>query len=45
MAGRLDGIHALITDRAAPPEALTMLRDAGVQTIVVDLETHVTEAA
>ena len=41
----LTRIHALITDRAAPPEALAMLRDAGVQTIVVDPETCVTEAA
>ena len=38
-------IHALITDQDAPPEALTMLRDAGVQTIVVNSETHATEAA
>jgi DeoR family transcriptional regulator, ulaG and ulaABCDEF operon transcriptional repressor len=41
----LPRVHAVITDRAAPPEALAMLRDAGVQTIVVDLETRVTEAA
>ncbi len=41
----LSRIHAVITDRATPPEALAMLRDAGVQTIVVDLETRVTEAA
>ena len=41
----LSRIHALITDHAAPPEALAMLRDAGVQTIVVDLETRATEAA
>ena len=41
----LTRIHALITDRAAPPESLAMLRDAGVQTIVVDPETCVTEAA
>jgi DeoR family transcriptional regulator, ulaG and ulaABCDEF operon transcriptional repressor len=38
-------IHALITDRAAPPEALAMLRDAGVDTIVVDPEPRATEAA
>jgi DeoR family transcriptional regulator, ulaG and ulaABCDEF operon transcriptional repressor len=38
-------IHALITDRAAPPDALAMLRDAGAQTIVVDPEMRVTEAA
>jgi DeoR family transcriptional regulator, ulaG and ulaABCDEF operon transcriptional repressor len=41
----LTRIHALITDRAAPPEALAMLRDAGVQTFVVDPETRATEAA
>ena len=41
----LSRIHALITDRAAPPEALAMLRDAGVETIVVDPETVATEAA
>jgi DeoR family transcriptional regulator, ulaG and ulaABCDEF operon transcriptional repressor len=31
-------IHILITDRDAPPTALEMLRDAGVETIVVDAE-------
>ena len=41
----LSRIHALITDRAAPPEALAMLRGAGVETIVVDRETRATEAA
>jgi DeoR family ulaG and ulaABCDEF operon transcriptional repressor len=41
----LTRIDALITDRAAPPEALAMLRDADVETIVVDPETRVTEAA
>ena len=41
----LNRIHALITDRAAPPEALAMLREAGVETIVVDPETRATEAA
>jgi len=41
----LTRIHALITDRAAPPEALAMLSEAGVPTIVVDPETRVTEAA
>ena len=41
----LSRIHALITDRAAPPEALAMLRGAGVETIVVDSETRATEAA
>jgi hypothetical protein len=35
----LTRVHALITDRAAPPRALA------VQTIVVDPETSVTEAA
>jgi DeoR/GlpR family transcriptional regulator of sugar metabolism len=39
------GVTTLITDRAAPPEALAMLRDAGVETIVVDPETRTTEAA
>src|SRR5271166_1715643 len=41
----LSRIHALITDSAAPPEALAMLKDAGVRTIVVDPETNSTEAA
>jgi DeoR family transcriptional regulator, ulaG and ulaABCDEF operon transcriptional repressor len=41
----LSRIHALTTDRAAPPEALAMLRDAGVEAIVVDPETRTTEAA
>jgi DeoR family transcriptional regulator, ulaG and ulaABCDEF operon transcriptional repressor len=41
----LTRIHALITDRAASLEALAMLRDAGVKTIVVDPETRITEAA
>ena len=41
----LTRIHALITDRAVAPDALAMLRDAGVETIVVDPETRVTEAA
>jgi DeoR family transcriptional regulator, ulaG and ulaABCDEF operon transcriptional repressor len=41
----LSRIDALITDRAAPPEALAMPRDAGVETIVVDPETRTTEAA
>ena len=41
----LTRVHALITDRGAPPEVLAMLRDAGVQTIVVDPETRITEAA
>ena len=41
----LTRIHALITDRGAPPHALTMLGEAGVQTPVVDHETRVTEAA
>ena len=38
-------IHTLITDRSAPPEPLAMLRDAGVQTIVVDPEATATRAA
>ena len=29
-------IHTVITDSAAPPEALGMLETAGVKTIVVD---------
>ena len=41
----LSRVHALITDSAASPEALAMLADAGVQTIVVDRETPSTEAA
>ena len=41
----LSRVHALITDQAAPPEALAMLRDAGVETIVVNLEPRATEAA
>ncbi|MGA8582629.1 MAG: DeoR/GlpR family DNA-binding transcription regulator [Roseiarcus sp.] len=41
----LSRIHALITDPAAPVEALTMLRDAGVETIVVNPEPRATEAA
>jgi DeoR family ulaG and ulaABCDEF operon transcriptional repressor len=38
-------IHTLITDSSAPPEALAMLKDAGVPTIVVDPESSTTEAA
>jgi DeoR family transcriptional regulator, ulaG and ulaABCDEF operon transcriptional repressor len=38
-------IHALITDSDAPPEALAMLADAGVRTIVVERETAATRAA
>jgi DeoR family transcriptional regulator, ulaG and ulaABCDEF operon transcriptional repressor len=41
----LSRIHVLITDSAAPPEALAMLREAGVPTIVVDPEANATEAA
>lgn len=41
----LSRIHALITDQAAPAEALAMLRDAGVETIVVNTEPRATEAA
>ena len=41
----LSRIHALITDSAAPPEALDMLKEAGVHTIVVDPEANSTEAA
>jgi len=41
----LSRIGALITDSAAPPEALAMLREAGVETIVVDADAVATEAA
>jgi len=34
----LSRINILITDRAAPPAALEMLRESGVQTLVVDAE-------
>jgi DeoR family ulaG and ulaABCDEF operon transcriptional repressor len=38
-------IHALITDSAAPPDALAMLGRAGVETIVVEPDSRATEAA
>jgi len=41
----LSGVDTLITDEAAPPEALAMLREAGVKTIVVDRDASATEAA
>lgn len=41
----LQRIQTLITDTAAPPEALSMLADAGVRTIVVEPESQTTEAA
>jgi DeoR family ulaG and ulaABCDEF operon transcriptional repressor len=41
----LSRVHALITDSHAPPEALAMLNEAGVRTIVVEPEAHSTEAA
>jgi DeoR family ulaG and ulaABCDEF operon transcriptional repressor len=41
----LSRIAMLITDRATPPEALAMLREAGVETIVVDIDASATEAA
>ena len=41
----LSRVHAVITDQAAPVEALAMLRDAGVETIVVHPEPRATEAA
>ncbi len=41
----LSRIHTLITDVGAPTEALAMLEDAGVPTIVVDPEANTTEAA
>jgi len=34
----LSRIDILITDKDAPPAAIEMLRDSGVQTIVVDAE-------
>jgi DeoR family ulaG and ulaABCDEF operon transcriptional repressor len=34
----LSRIAILITDRAAPPAALEMLRESGVQTLLVDAE-------
>jgi DeoR family ulaG and ulaABCDEF operon transcriptional repressor len=41
----LSRIDTLITDEAAPPEALAMLREAGVRSVVVDLAASDTEAA
>jgi len=41
----LSRIHTLITDSGAPPEALAMLKDVGVTTVVVDPESSATEAA
>jgi DeoR family ulaG and ulaABCDEF operon transcriptional repressor len=41
----LSRISTLITDSRAPPEALAMLAEAGVKTIVVEPEAHSTEAA
>jgi DeoR family transcriptional regulator, ulaG and ulaABCDEF operon transcriptional repressor len=41
----LSRVSAIITDEAAPPDALAMLREAGVETIVVKVETHATVAA
>jgi DeoR family transcriptional regulator, ulaG and ulaABCDEF operon transcriptional repressor len=41
----LSRIHTLITDSATQPDALAMLREAGVHTIVVDPDAHSTEAA
>jgi DeoR family ulaG and ulaABCDEF operon transcriptional repressor len=41
----LSRIHAIITDQAAPADALAMLRDAGVETIVVNADPRATEAA
>ena len=41
----LPRVSALITDTGASPEALAMLADAGVETIVVEPEAHSTEAA
>jgi len=41
----LTRVHTLITDSAAPPAALAMLKDAGVEIIVVEPDAHATEAA
>ena len=41
----LSRIHALITDISAPADALAMLREAGVETIVVEPNSRSTEAA
>ena len=41
----LPRIHTLITDSAAPAEALAMLSEAGVETVVVEPEATRTEAA
>jgi DeoR family ulaG and ulaABCDEF operon transcriptional repressor len=41
----LSRIDTLITDETAPPEALATLREAGVETIVVNLDASATEAA
>ena len=41
----LGRIHTLITDSAAPSDALAMLGDAGVETIVVEPDAQSTEAA
>ena len=41
----LSRIDTLITDETAPPDALAMLREAGVETIVVDVDASATEAA
>jgi hypothetical protein len=38
-------MSAASAGRGAPPHALAMLREAGVQTLVVDPEMRVTEAA
>ena len=41
----LSRIDTLITDEAAAPEALAMLREAGVETIVVNPDAKAMEAA
>jgi DeoR family ulaG and ulaABCDEF operon transcriptional repressor len=41
----LSRIDILITDRDAPPAAIEMLRECGVQTIVVDAEPAVVRRA
>ena len=41
----LSRIHTLITDSAAPPEALAMLREAGVNVIVAEYTHNASSAA
>jgi DeoR family transcriptional regulator, ulaG and ulaABCDEF operon transcriptional repressor len=41
----LSRVDTLITDAAAPPEALAMLREAGVRTLLADVDASATVAA